>query len=49
MQTGLWLKENISQNKYFTITIANGYFGYVPPEHEIGVGGMIHGVAVQVI
>ena len=38
-ETGLWLKENISQDKYFTITMANGYFGYVPPEHEIEAGG----------
>lgn len=38
-ETGLWLKENISQHKYFTITMANGYFGYVPPEHEIEAGG----------
>lgn len=38
-ETGLWLKENISQNKYFTITMANGYYGYVPPAHEIEQGG----------
>lgn len=38
-ETGLWLKENIPGNKYFTITMANGYFGYVPPAHEIEQGG----------
>jgi len=38
-ETGLWLKKNISQSKYFTITMANGYFGYVPPDHEIESGG----------
>ena len=38
-ETGLWLKENISRDKYFTITMANGYFGYVPPAHEIEAGG----------
>ena len=38
-ETGLWLKKNISQDKYFTITMANGYFGYVPPDHEIESGG----------
>lgn len=38
-ETGLWLKKNISESKYFTITMANGYFGYVPPDHEIEAGG----------
>jgi neutral ceramidase len=38
-ETGLWLKENISHDKYFTITLANGYFGYVPPAKEIELGG----------
>ncbi|HEX7904143.1 MAG TPA: neutral/alkaline non-lysosomal ceramidase N-terminal domain-containing protein [Chitinophagaceae bacterium] len=38
-ETGLWLKKNISQDKYFTITMANGYFGYMPPDHEIEAGG----------
>jgi neutral ceramidase len=38
-ETGLYLKENTSHNKYFTITLANGYFGYMPPKHEIELGG----------
>jgi hypothetical protein len=36
--TGLWLKKKAGA-KYFTITMANGYFGYVPPAHEIERGG----------
>ena len=38
-ETGLWLKEQISKTNYFTITLANGYTGYVPPEHELELGG----------
>jgi neutral ceramidase len=38
-ETGLWLKDKISKDKYFTITLANGYFGYVPPANEIELGG----------
>lgn len=37
-ETGLWLKEKAG-TKYFTITMANGYFGYVPPTHDIEKGG----------
>jgi neutral ceramidase len=37
-ETGLWLKEQIN-GPYFTVTMANDYVGYVPPEHEIEKGG----------
>ncbi|RAJ94523.1 hypothetical protein LX87_04410 [Larkinella arboricola] len=36
-ETGLKLKQ--SHSPYFTITMANGYVGYVPPAHEIERGG----------
>ncbi|RYE27806.1 MAG: hypothetical protein EOP42_18605 [Sphingobacteriaceae bacterium] len=36
-ETGLALKDKHQQ--YFTITLANGYVGYVCPEHEIARGG----------
>ncbi|MGV3560233.1 hypothetical protein [Larkinella arboricola] len=36
-ETGLRLKQ--SHSPYFTITMANGYVGYVPPAHEIERGG----------
>ena len=38
-EAGLALKEKIGTDKYFTITMANGYIGYVPPAHEIEKGG----------
>ena len=38
-ETGLALKKKINTNKYFTITMANGYIGYIPPAHEIEKGG----------
>lgn len=38
-ETGLALKNQINTGKYFTITMANGYIGYVPPAHEIDKGG----------
>jgi len=38
-ETGLWLKEKSSSSHYFTISMANGYHGYVPPAHEIELGG----------
>lgn len=38
-ETGLWLKKNSSSHPYFTICLANGYVGYVPPAHEIEMGG----------
>lgn len=37
-ETGLSLKAQVGI-KYFTVTMANGYFGYVPPAHEIELGG----------
>ncbi|GAB3328121.1 hypothetical protein GCM10027299_29830 [Larkinella ripae] len=36
-ETGLKLKQN--RASYFTITMANGYIGYVPPAHELSRGG----------
>ena len=38
-ETGLDLKKRIATEKYFTITMANGYIGYIPPAHEIEKGG----------
>jgi neutral ceramidase len=38
-ETGLYLKKNNPENKYFTITLANGCDGYIPPKHEIEKGG----------
>jgi neutral ceramidase len=38
-ETGLWLKKNIQAEHYFTITMANGNVGYVPPAEEIALGG----------
>lgn len=38
-ETGLWLKANSSVKKYFTIGLANGNLGYLPPAHEIELGG----------
>jgi hypothetical protein len=38
-ETGLALKQQINTDKYFTITMANGYIGYIPPAHEIEKGG----------
>jgi neutral ceramidase len=38
-ETGLWLKENSAAKNYFTICLANGATGYVPPQHEFGNGG----------
>ncbi|QEC58403.1 hypothetical protein FSB75_00325 [Flavisolibacter ginsenosidimutans] len=37
-ETGLWLKAHAG-TKYFTIGLANGNQGYVPPAHEFAVGG----------
>ncbi len=37
-ETGLALKKQVGE-KYFTITMANGYIGYIPPAHEIEKGG----------
>lgn len=38
-ETGLKLKKSIGTSGYFTICLANGNVGYVPPEHEIELGG----------
>jgi len=38
-ETGLWLKKNSKVKNYFTISLANGNLGYVPPEHEFKNGG----------
>lgn len=37
--TGLWLKANCKQVNYFTISMANGNCGYVPPPEEHEKGG----------
>ena len=37
--TGLWLKGNCKQANYFTISMANGNCGYVPPPEEHEKGG----------
>lgn len=38
-ETGLWLKKHSTAQHYFTITMANDYVGYVPPEKELERGG----------
>lgn len=38
-ETGLWLKQNSPIANYFSIGLANGVVGYVPPAHEIERGG----------
>nr|WP_295924559.1 neutral/alkaline non-lysosomal ceramidase N-terminal domain-containing protein [uncultured Dyadobacter sp.] len=38
-ETGLYLKENAVAKHYFTISMANGNVGYVPPSGEIANGG----------
>jgi neutral ceramidase len=38
-ETGLYLKANKKSPYYFTISMANGNIGYVPPAHEIVRGG----------
>lgn len=38
-ETGLWLKANSVIQNYFTIGLANGNCGYVPPAHEFELGG----------
>lgn len=38
-ETGLYLKANKKSENYFTISMANGNMGYVPPAHEIALGG----------
>ncbi|MCF0069521.1 hypothetical protein LZD49_03500 [Dyadobacter sp. CY261] len=38
-ETGLYLKSQARIDNYFTITMANGNAGYVPPAHEVELGG----------
>jgi len=38
-ETGIWLKNEIKDQNYFTICLANSYDGYVPPAHELDNGG----------
>lgn len=38
-ETGLWLKANVPAQKYFTIGLANGNCGYLPPAYEFQLGG----------
>ena len=38
-ETGLWLKSQSKVKHYFTIGLANGYVGYVPPAKDIEIGG----------
>lgn len=38
-ETGLYLKEKVVAKHYFTISMANGNVGYVPPSGEIANGG----------
>lgn len=38
-ETGLFLKNEIGSEHYFTISMANGNVGYVPPAAEIARGG----------
>ena len=38
-ETGLSLKRSCNKNKYFTISLANGNAGYIPPAHEFTKGG----------
>lgn len=38
-ETGFALKAQVQAKNYFTITLANGFVGYVPPEHEFERGG----------
>jgi hypothetical protein len=38
-ETGLFLKKLNSEITYFTISLANGNAGYIPPAHEFEKGG----------
>lgn len=38
-ETGLWLKQETPARYYFTIGLANGNVGYVPPAKELKRGG----------
>jgi len=38
-ETGLHIKAERPDKKYFTICLANDYVGYVPPAHELEKGG----------
>ena len=38
-ETGLWLKNKFLNIPYFSICLANGNVGYVPPPHQFKLGG----------
>lgn len=38
-ETGLWLKKQSPVRNYFTVGLANGNCGYIPPAHEFKRGG----------
>jgi neutral ceramidase len=38
-ETGLLIKKAITDSDYFSISLANGYGGYIPPVHEMERGG----------
>ncbi|MBD2703530.1 hypothetical protein IC229_22990 [Spirosoma sp. BT702] len=38
-ETGLYLKKQLKGKSYFTISLANGNVGYVPPASEMAKGG----------
>jgi neutral ceramidase len=38
-ETGLWLKQYSPVKNYFTVCLANGNAGYIPPQHEFDNGG----------
>jgi len=38
-ETGLKLKDSVSSQNYFSISLANAYGGYIPPAFEIERGG----------
>jgi neutral ceramidase len=38
-ETGLRIKKAVKPSYYCTITLANGQFGYVPPETQFALGG----------
>lgn len=38
-ETGLWIRTHVPVKKYFTIGLANGNAGYIPPAHQMAMGG----------
>jgi neutral ceramidase len=38
-ESGLWIKANSPSKKYFTIGLANGNAGYIPPTYQLLLGG----------